>query len=652
VKLPTFFSDGVVLQRDSNAPVWGTASPGEQVTLNLNGQNASATADQNGHWLANFKGLAAGGPFTMTIKGTSNEIDLKDVLVGDVWLCSGQSNMTEHMIEIVDLAKDDIAAANDPLLHCFTVPLATADDPVPSIEGKWTATDPTSVRGYSAAAYYFAKELREQLKVPIGIIHCSYPGTCGEAWMRKEALDALGMEAQDEALIQGWKTADDATTKFLSDLNDWETKYGRQDPGNKGYAQGWADPKTDASTWTTLPTPGDWTSLGLANGGVVWIRKSVDIPAQYAGKDFRLELGNLQNYGKEAGNVLGTVYFNNQEVGEIGHVLKHIFSKPDNQEVKIPGSLVVAGSNVVAVRVFTQEQKGPPFGGGAGLLGAPIKQSVAPEWVAKVEAELPAAPAEAASTRPPPPAIPILMQVPSTTFNGMLSPLVGYGIKGVIWYQGAANADRIDHAEAYGKLLPALIADWRSIWKQGDFPFYIFQLANCFPVSESPGSKSNFAVVREAQLQTSQKVANSGLAVTIDLGEANNPHYHRLEPAAQRAALIALAQTYGQKIEFSGPIYDSMTVEGNKIRLKFTHLGGGLVAKNGDLKRFAVAGQGHTFVWADAVIDGDTVLVSSAKVAQPVAVRYAWADNPEGCNLYNKADLPASPFRTDDWPLH
>jgi sialate O-acetylesterase len=400
--------------------------------------------------------------------------------------------------------------------------------------------------------------------------------------------------------------------------------------------------------------------LGLPNGGVVWIRKSIDIPSNFAGKDLTLRLGNLQNYGKESGNIFGTVYFDNKEVGEIGHVLKHVFSKPDDQEVHVPGALVEAGPNVVAIRVFTQEQKGPTFGGGSALLGGPIKQLVSPAWFAKVEAQLPAAPPDALRTRPAPPAIPILMQVPYTTYNGMLSPLVGYGIKGAVWYQGAANADRLDHADAYRKLLPALITDWRSIWKQGDFPFYVVQLANCFAVSESPGSKSGFAAVREAQLHTSQTVPNTGIVVTIDEGEADNPHYHKLKPVGHRSALLALAQAYGQKIEYSGPIYDSITVEGDKIRLKFTHVSGGLVAKNGDLKRFAIAGQDHTFVWGTAVIEpstgagqaGDTVLVSSPKVAQPLAVRYAWADNPEGCNLYNTDDLPASPFRTDNWPLH
>jgi sialate O-acetylesterase len=647
VSLPAFFSDGTVLQRDSTAPIWGKADPNEAVTAELNGQTVSATADAEGNWRATFKGLVAGGPFTLTIKGASNSVVVNNVLVGDVWLCSGQSNMALRMADIADVAQADIASANDPLLHCFSVSAWDVDHfYFPPYEGKWVSTDPDNVKGYSAVAYYFAKELREQVKVPIGIIHCSYSGSSGEAWLSKEAIDRLGRGPQEAALAQAWNNADQSTQKFLSDLNDWETKMGRQDPGNKGYAQGWADPKTDVSGWARIESPGDWSSLGLTNGGVVWIRKTVNFPDKGKIKEFTLNLGNLQNYGKEAGNVLGTVYFNNQEVGEIGHVLKHIFTRPGDQLVTVPGSLIVPGANVVAVRIFTQEEKGPLFGGGPFLIRASFPVSVEPPWQAKVEAELPPAPLDAASTRPPTPDIPMMTRLPSLMFDGMLSQLVGYGMKGAVWYQGEGNADR---GEAYGPLLRELIADWRGLWKQGDFPFYIVQLANISPPANDPNGKSGLAAVREAQLQTWQKVAHAGLAVTIDVGDANNIHYHNKKAVGHRLALIALAQTYGQKIEFSGPVIDSMAVEGSAIRLKFTHLGGGLVAKGGPLQQFAIAGADQKFVWADAVIDGDTVVVSSKDIVAPVAVRYAWADNPAGCNLYNKEGLPASPFRTDDW---
>jgi sialate O-acetylesterase len=651
VSLPPLFSDGVVLQRDTSAPVWGSAAPHEAVTLELNGQAISTTADSDGHWQAAFKGLTAGGPFTLTVKGAANSVTVNNVLVGEVWLCSGQSNMTLHMSDIADVAKDDIAAANDPLLHCFTVPLSMANDPgTPGIQdtgNKWEATDPNTVPHYSAVAYYFAKSLREQLKVPIGIIHCSYPGSSGESWVRKAAQDAIGLGPRNDALTQQWNNAGEATRKFLSDLNDWEAKSGRQDPGNKGFAMGWADPKTGTGDWTPITSPGDWSSLGLANGGVVWIRKTVNFPQADPAGEVTLNFGNLQNYGREAGNVLGTVYFNNQEVGEIGHVLKHIFSKPGDQEITVPGSLVVRGPNVVAVRIFTQEEKGPAFAHGPNLIAGPLKIPVGVSWQAKVEAQLPPAPPGADATRPPPPSIPTLTQVPYYMFDKMLSPLIGYGIKGVAWYQGEANEDR---GLAYGKLLTALIGDWRALWKRDDLPFYVVQLENSYPPVNDPNRRSPLAEVREAQLQTCQKVPHTGLAVIIDVGDANNVHFHDKKPVGERLALIALAQAYGQKIEFSGPVFDSMTVEGNAIRLKFTHVGGGLVAKGGGpLKQFAIAGADQNFVWADAVIDGNTVVVSSKDVPAPVAVRYAWADNPAGCNLSNTADLPASPFRTDDW---
>jgi len=221
VSLSSFFSDGAVLQRDSTAPIWGKAGSNEAVTAELNGQTISATADAEGNWRASFKGLVAGGPFDLTIKGASNSIVVHNVLVGDVWLCSGQSNMFLRMADIADVAQGDIAAANDPLLHCLMVSTADVDHfPVPPYEGKWESTDPDSVKGYSAVAYYFAKELREQVKVPIGIIHCSYPGSAGEAWLSKKAIEGLGRGPQEAAVAQSWNNADQMVQKFLSDLND------------------------------------------------------------------------------------------------------------------------------------------------------------------------------------------------------------------------------------------------------------------------------------------------------------------------------------------------------------------------------------------------------------------------------------------------
>jgi len=653
VKMPAFFSDGMVLQRDGAAPVWGTAEAGESISAEINGQTVSATADDHGHWTAPFKGLKAGGPYTLTIKGKSGTVTINNVLVGDVWFCWGNHNMTEPMDTLGDVAKDDIAASADPLLHCFTTrPCFPPSDPihdkpVSDVEGSWAASSPATVPKFTAFGYYFARELREKLGIPIGIIQSSYSGSGIETWMPPQVSVAAGFPEIGGRTAR-YAALDELAPKFLDQLTAWETKYGRQDPGNKGFAAGWADPKTDVSGWKPIPTPGNWSSLGLANGGVVWIRKTVDLPPEAAGHDLMLHLGDIKNLDHEFGNILGTAYVNGQEAGEFGRVLKRLYMGSAGADVSVPGRLVVAGPNVIAIRIFTQKQKNHPFGGSTKLLD-PVVISGAmkdPGWTARVEMELPPLPADAMASRPEPPYTPSVMRLPGIFYNHMLHPFVGYGIKGVAAYHGEAN---VHVGEAYRRLFPAFIQFWRTQWKDDNLPFCFTQIADVWPPQPGPGI-SDLAELRESQLLTWKQVPRTGMAVTVDIGDAD-VHLKRKKEAAHRLVLVALAVAYDQKIEASGPIYDSMTVEQNKIRLRFTHIAAGLVARDGPLKQFSIAGSDRHFVWADATLDGDTVLVSSAQVPNPVAVRYAWADNPAGCNLYNKAGLPASPFRTDDWPL-
>jgi sialate O-acetylesterase len=662
IKLPAFFGNGMVLQRDGDAPVWGTAAPGEGISVGVEGQTVQAKADDSGHWKADLKGLAVGGPFTLTIKGASGTVSFSNVLVGDVWLCSGQSNMVFSVSQMGALAKADVAAAQDPQLRWFSPKNYFVDD---FFAGRsWTDTTPETAPGQSAVAFYFGRKLRTELKIPIGIICNAFPGSSIEGWMTKDAFDPLGMGPETETITQQWNDEDTAAAKFLGDLRGWETNYGRQDPGNKGFAAGWADPKTDISKWQTIPNMGDWSSLGLANGGVVWIRKSFDIAPETAGKDITLVIGYFRNDGKKFGDILGTVYLNNQQIGTVGDVLRHIYTAPDEPTVKVPGNLLVAGTNVLAIRFFSQDQKAPWTKTALSFRAVDKKTAfptLTPDWQAQVEAQLPPLPADALASRPPTPPAPPRVRVPSL-FNGiLLQPFVGYGIKGVIWYQGEANTETAGNVPsvlgkyaptAYGKLLPAMIADWRHLWNQPDLPFYIVQLPNTNTHDKPSGQpeKSDWAALRESQLLAFKTVANTGLAVTIDVGNGDL-HPPNKQPVGERVATAALSQTYGQKIESSGPIYGSMQVEGDKVRVKFTHIGGGLMAKNGPLAQFAIAGADLKFVWADASIDGDTVVVSSSQVATPVAVRYGWSDNPPGCNLYNKEGLPASPFRTDDQKL-
>jgi len=685
IKLPPIFGEGMVLQRETSAPIWGVAEPDEKIALELNGQTVSATADADGKWTAAFQKMAAGGPFALTITGDkSKAVTIPNVLVGDVWICSGQSNMTLSIGNIKDFDPDVVTSANDPWIHCFTQPFGASATPVadpgggaPKGEaatagvgeggdvssaadaaGKWEPTTPQTVEGFTAMGYYFARELRKELNVPIGFIHISYGGSAAEAWMPQEGLANLGLGTVVDAQVRQWQDADLTGENYLTtSLAAWETQQGRPEPENKGLAMGWADPSFDASGWTSLNALGDWTLLGLPDGGVVWARREIDLPPQAAGRNLTLDLGNLKNQAAEYGMVTGTLYFNGKEIGPLGHKLQHCFSGSDDATVPVPGALVVAGKNFLALRIVDQKQTGPLFGNSTRLVRPRFDADPpAAPWLATVEASFPPLPADAAASRPPPPPTTPTVDVSTVLYNAMITPWVGYGLKGFVWDQGTANSAGAkgspyeeDRAGNYQKLLTELIADWRAKWNGGDLPFVFTQHPN-FGGTPTRPARSALAEIRDAQLAAWKSTPHTYMAVTLGLVTDSNIHYKNKKEAGHRLALAALAGVYGRAVEASGPIYDSMAVEGNAIRIKFTHLGGGLVAQGGGpLKTFQIAGADHQFFWADAAIDGDSVVVSSSHVAAPMAVRYAWADNPVGFNLYNLANLPASPFRTDDW---
>jgi sialate O-acetylesterase len=661
IKLPPFFSNGMVLQRDGAASIWGTAGSGEAITAEIEGQTTSATSDAKGDWSIAFKGLAAGGPFTLTIKDGAETVTLTDVLVGDVWLCAGEINMASTLGDMGALATDDVASANDPQLRWFCPKSMVSGDPY---QGKaWTDTTPATVSVNSAVAYYFARDLRKKINVPVGLIVVTSQYTPLQTWISPDGLDSLGLGPEITSVFNDYNNLDAATTKYLSDLSDWEKAYNRQDPGNNGFAQGWADPKTDTNDWKKISNLGDWPSLGVPNGGVIWVRKSIDLPASAAGQGISLGVGILSNEGKEFGNVLGTVYFNGQKVGTLGDCLRHIYASHDQPPSKVPRSLVVAGTNVIAIRFFSQEPKAHwkktdlRFDNG----DKTEWPTLTPDWLGKVEAQLPPQPPDAAASRPVAPSAPAQLGLPSYFYNLMLKPIKGFGIKGVIWFQGEADTETfIGDVPSilknyppvyYRKLLPAFIADLRQLWHQSDLPFYFVQIVPLHGHVKPTGQPQNCDTppLRESQLVTWQTVPNTGMVVGIDLGNGSLTPPNK-KPFGERLALVALANAYGQKIDSSGPIYDSMSIEGNKIRLKFNYVNGGLIAQNGPLVDFAIAGADRKFVWGDAAIDGDTVVVSSPAVPTPVAVRYGWLDTAVDCHLYNKAGLPASPFRTDTWP--
>jgi len=629
VTLPRLVSDGMVLQRNQPIHLWGWASPGEQVTISFNNQTYIARADNDKNWEMSLPPMKEGGPYTMNIKA-SNEINLKDILIGDVWLCSGQSNMEYQLYKSKDRYAAEIATSANPMIHEFDVKQRYSFFPVTDIEGgQWKPANPGNVPWFTAVGYFFGRALYDQYKVPIGILHCSWPGSNAEGWISREGLKEYPQYLEQATLFSDTTYANGLLRKDQAVSDAWYKNIRDNDQGIMGNLSVWANNHyTDTADWKLITVPGFWESQGPGNiDGVVWFKKTIDVPAAMAGKDAFLELGIIDD--------IDTTWFNGQRIG-------YTNNKYSLRKYKIPASLLQAGKNVITIRIIDNEGNGGVIPGKTYRLVSADGSTSIPvtgEWKFKVGYASQPLPVQS-FTR--------IYYKPTTEFYGMLQPITGYGIKGALWYQGEANASK-GRAYEYRKLLPTMIREWRSLFKQGDFPFLIVQLANFMQAPQQP-QESNWAMLRESQSVVAATEPNCGLAVAIDIGEANDIHPTNKKEVSRRLALVAEKMAYhDNKVVAAGPTYQSMRVKDNTIILSFTNIGKGLVAKNGALKQFAIAGADKHFVWATARIEGSKVIVSAKEVANPVAVRYAWADNPEGSNLYNEEDLPASPFRTDEW---
>ncbi len=637
IRVPSIIGDNMVVQQGRKARVWGTAQPGESVSVGFAGSTQRTKADGQGHWQIFLGPLKAGGPSILTITG-GNTLRFKNVLVGDVWICSGQSNMEFPLVNASGGA-EAVAQANYPEIHLFTVQKNTSASALDDVKGRWVVTTPDQVGQFSAVGYFFGRELYQHLKIPMGLIHTSWGGTPAEAWTSHEALASVpDLKPILDRYQESLESLPEQRENYKRALADWERKNLYQDPGNKGEALGYADPALIQTGWSQMNLPQFFETAGLMIDGAVWFRKEIDLPASWAEKDLTLNLTAIDDFD--------VTYFNGKRVGETGNDTPNSYLVP--RRYSVPGALVRPGRNVIAVRVFDRAGEGG-FGRAElmSLVSAGAKEaeaiSLAGPWSYKVELALEPKRPDYGS-RPELPG-PTNQNSPSVLYNAMLAPLTRYAIRGAIWYQGESNAGR---AYQYRTLFPTMIRDWRTAWNQGDFPFYFVQLANWQAAKAEPG-ESDWAELREAQTMTLQS-PQTGMAVIIDIGDANDIHPRNKLDVGKRLAVWALAETYHQKIEPSGPLYDSFSVKDDKIRVKFKYVGGGLkTSDGGPPKGFAIAGADHKFVWAETSVQGDTVIVWSKDVARPVAVRYAWADNPVA-NLYNQAGLPASPFRTDDWP--
>jgi sialate O-acetylesterase len=628
--LHQLFTDHLVLQRGVRFPVWGWTTPGARVGVRMNGREASAIADSRGRWTARLGPFEAGGPYTLEVSGPRS-VTLKDVLVGDVWLASGQSNMEMGLTQVGD-AEAEVARADHPLIRLFAVPKVASVRPRETVDARWQVCDPQTVAaggwgGFSAVAYFFGRRLQKELNVPIGLIHTSWGGTAAEGWVSPEALASMPEFAHAVGdLEKVWADSKRTPADFDRVMEGW---WAENDPGSAARPS-WADPAFDASGWKKMRLPQFWEDAGLPGfDGVVWFRRTFELPAGWAGRDLMLHLARIDDRD--------TTFVNGVRVGALSQ-----WDAP--REYRVAAGLLRPGVNTIAVRVLDT-------GVGGGIHGEPGLMRIEPEWADSVSVALDGEWSYRASVAlgdlktPPPPQGGNDYSVPSIRYNGMLAPLVPFAVRGAVWYQGETNVGR---AAQYERLLPLLIRDWRARFRVGDFPFLVVQLANYLERRDAPFD-SEWARLREAQLRVSQNVPNSGLAVTIDIGDAKDIHPKNKLDVGERLALVALAKTYGRRLEHSGPVYRRMKIEGERVRLTFDHAGGGLTSKGGDaLKGFAVAGADGRFVWAEASIVGEEVLVWSPQVKRPAAVRYGWADNPD-CNLYNRAGLPASPFRTDDF---
>lgn len=620
--LPQLISDGMVLQRNAEIKVWGWADEEDSVTVHFKNSTYQTVANNDGEWELLLPEMSAGGPYKMIVTSDTS-VTIENIRVGEVWIGAGQSNMELSMSRVRPLYEDEISSAQNDEIRFFDVPQDyNFQQPEKDIgSGEWQETNPQNVLDFSAVAYFFAKKLYREYGVPIGIINTSVGGSPAESWISEKTLQEEFPEYYQEAKrFKDPTLIDSIQHEDQKRRTSWYSRLNAKDKGLAG-DKGWHDPALNADGWDTMNIPGYWSNEQLGDiNGAVWFRKEIEIPADWIGKSAKLLLGRAVDSD--------SVFMNGQFVGTTGY-------QYPPRRYHVPKGLLKEGSNTFTVRVINER------GQGGFIPDKPYKLvidgeeiSLGGEWKYKLGAKM--GPLDPQT---------FIRWKPLGLYNAIIAPIQKYRMRGVIWYQGESNTDR---PMEYRDLFSTLIEDWRTNWKQDNFPFLYVQLANFMEPEDQP-TESNWAMLREAQRQT-LSVPRTGMAVTIDIGEWNDIHPLNKKDVGHRLALSAQKITYGDDgVIASGPRYQSMEIEGDQIVLTFDKDTGDLVAKgDGPLKEFSIAGADCNFVWAEAEIaDSHTIIVKSDKIENPKVVRYAWADNPENANLYNDKGLPASPFSTN-----
>ena len=598
--LPAIISDNMMLQAGVKTCIWGKTGGKGPVTASIAGRSAKGRSDSNGNFKLYIPPLKYGGPYNLRL----NDRNIDNVLVGDIWFCSGQSNM-ELSVTGAKNAEEELLKASNSRIRLFGVPCETSSKPNEDVTARWTECTAETAASFSAAAYFFGKKLHNELKIPVGLINASWGGTKIEPWTRLEALKAF----------DGFN----AMQKLYKDALSVDPLSFHTDPGNAGAKFGYADETCSLKSWKHIKAPGYWKGQGLNIVGAVWVRKTVNLPASWKGRDLYLSLSPIVD--------ADTTYFNGIKIGGMGFDISGAWAVP--RKYMIPAALVKPGKNTIAIRIFGRNINGGFTGPEEEMKLYVINREYMSiplhgNWLYKVELALKPKTGNAVG------------QAPGSIYNAMVHPFISFPVKGFLWYQAESN---VPDYKAYEKLFPIMIADWRKLWGNAKLPFYYVQL----PDYPAGNNNEKLPFMREVQLNA-QKISNTGMAVTIDGGE-KDIHPKNKQMVGDRLARLALAKIYGKKVEYLGPVYRKYAIEGDKIRLYFDKAG--LKSSDGRaLKGFTIAGSDGVFNPAEAKISGATILVWSRKIKNPASARYAWAAMPD-CNLVNKAGLPASPFRTD-----
>ncbi|MEI9921541.1 MAG: sialate O-acetylesterase [Bacteroidota bacterium] len=617
VRLPKIFGDHMVLQRSRDINVWGWAAPREKVTVKFHSQSKQATTDKDGKWKIVLAPEEAGGPFELTVTGKSTSVIFKDVLVGEVWVCSGQSNM-EWPLRATDNAEAAIAAANNSNIRHIKIPNTVASQPMSDIKaGEWKVASPVTVADFTAVGYFFAQKISKELNVPVGLINTSWGGTHSETWTSRE-----GFESSDEFKVMIGKMpkldleaiSKEKTQKVAQQVSSVQGSY----PPSQNEVSTWSSADLDDSKWPTMTLPGQWEGQSWPDlDGIVWFRKSFDLPAPDAAKEATLWVSMVDDSDE--------TYINGVKVGATTNEWNKL------REYSVKAGVLKQGRNVIVVKA-TDTGGGGGIHGEASMLHLLVGQHNVPldgKWGYHIES---AGDANAVGPN----------DYPTLLYNAMLNPLIPYSIRGALWYQGEANAGR---AYQYRTEFPLMITDWRKHWAQGDFPFYFVQLASWNADNGNSNNGSTWAELREAQTST-LSLPNTGMAVTIDIGNPTDIHPRNKLDVGLRLAAVALKNTYGKSVVDRGPTFKQR----NGMYIEFDNVGSGLMVKDkyGYVRGFEVAGSDGKFYPAQAFVEGNRILLRSEQVKDVTIVHYGWEDDAGECNLFNKEGFPAEPFRVGD----